>query len=70
MAQSSRLFKSITLTPHGGGYFVALAIADDGTAWSAQTAEVNGKLKVDELKWIQIDPLPGQKTDPGKNHSE
>lgn len=70
MAESSRIFKSITLTPHGLGNFVALAIANDGTAWSAATSAINGGLKVDGLKWKQVDPLPGLHTEPGKNHSE
>lgn len=70
MSQSSRMFSSIHLTQHGGGYFIALAIADDGTAWTAQTSAVNGHLKVDSLTWKQVDPLPGQRATPGKLHTE
>ena len=70
MSQSSRLFKSITLTPYSAGSYVALAIADDGSAWTAAASAINGNMKVDGLKCKQVDPLPGQKTEPGKEPTE
>lgn len=60
MSSHLRIFRSIQAVPVGSG-FTILAIADDGTAWAANT---NSLLNTTDIEWHEVTPLPDQKNTP------
>ena len=52
-----RRFTSIQ-TIESGGSVALIALADDGTAWTARTQSISGYMNNVDLVWKPIDPLP------------
>ena len=56
---AARKFKSIQAVVIAGEKGVGLiAVADDGTAWTARTHSVLGHVHSQDLEWKQITDLP------------
>lgn len=60
MAQK-RNFQSMQAMPDSSGGVALIAVADDGTAWTARTHSVSGHMNHENLEWKQITPLPVNK---------
>lgn len=54
---AKRSFQNIQAVFDGRGVAL-IAIADDGTAWTAQAHSRNGYIPGTELEWRKIDDLP------------
>lgn len=58
---TKRKFQSIQVIAEGNGVAL-IAIADDGTAWTARTYATGGYMNHENLEWKQITELPANES--------